>query len=89
MNKEELHFCCRVCWYKNSTKPWWDDNKTPTFDICPCCWVEFWYEDNNFISVILYRNKWINAGCIWFDINLKPNNWDFNIQKLNISDNFK
>lgn len=89
MNKEEFQFYCRVCWYKNIDKPWWDNNKTPTFDICPCCWVEFWYEDNNLSSVISYRNKWINDGCNWFDINLKPINWNLNEQLFNIPDNFK
>lgn len=39
MNQKELQYYCRICWYKNINKPWWDDNKTPTFDICPCCWL--------------------------------------------------
>ena len=88
MNKKELQFYCRICWYKNINKPWWDDDKTPSFDICPCCWVEFWYEDNNLDSLNFYRNNWIKNWCNWFDINLKPNNWNFAIQKLNIPQDY-
>ena len=32
---------CRICGYRLGFEPWGDDEKTPTYEICPCCGVEF------------------------------------------------
>ena len=36
---------CKVCGYKLSFESWGDDGNTPTYEICPCCGVEFGNED--------------------------------------------
>ena len=38
-------FYCRICGYRLGFEPWGDDGKTPTYEICPCCGVEFGNED--------------------------------------------
>ena len=36
---------CRICGYRLGFEPWGDDEKTPNYEICPCCGVEFGNED--------------------------------------------
>jgi len=38
----------------------------PTFNICPCCGVEFGYEDMTIQDTKKYREKWICSGMGWF-----------------------
>lgn len=53
---------CRICGYLDENlMPWGEDEKTPSFEICPCCNVEFGYEDSNNKSIFRYREKWINS----------------------------
>lgn len=53
---------CRICGYSDETfYPWGTDGKTPSFDICPCCNVEFGYEDSQKKGIIRYREKWIKS----------------------------
>lgn len=42
----EVNNFCHVCGYPlGDYNPWGDDGKTPTYDICPCCGVEWGNED--------------------------------------------
>jgi hypothetical protein len=36
---------CPVCAYPDLGGPAYDDTGCPTFEICPCCGVEFGYND--------------------------------------------
>lgn len=56
--------------------PWGEDGNCPTHEICPCCNVEFGYEDYTVESAKQYRRKWINEGANWFELAEKPENWD-------------
>ena len=79
-------FNCDVCGYSRlSQPPWGDDGKTPTYDICPCCGVEFGYEDCTQKSKDSFREKWLNNGAKWFDESKKPQNWDLEEQFRNIT----
>lgn len=42
---------CRICGYRLGFEPWGDDEKTPTYEICPCCGVEFGNEDCTIKSI--------------------------------------
>lgn len=75
---------CRVCGFFIKDKPWGSDGKSPTYDICPCCGVEFGNEDYSIDSIRKYRTHWINAGTAWFDTNQKPDNWNLEEQLDNI-----
>ena len=75
---------CKVCGYKLNYLPWGEDGKTPCFDICPCCGVEFGYEDYTENSLKEYRAKWISDGAHWFDPKLRPQNWSLQEQLSNI-----
>ncbi|MCD8032141.1 MAG: hypothetical protein LUF85_15295 [Bacteroides sp.] len=77
---------CRVCGLFIQDKPWGENGKTPTYEICPCCGVEFGVEDYTKESTKEYREKWIESGCQWFDKKEKPENWNLSLQMENIPD---
>jgi hypothetical protein len=52
----------------------------PTYEICPCCGVEFGNEDYTLNSIRIYRENWIKSGSSWFDPKEKPNNWNLHEQ---------
>lgn len=63
---------CKVCGYIYNNPvfyPWGKDGHTPTFDICPCCGVEFGYEDSTNKGILKYRENWIKSGVEWYDKN--------------------
>ena len=45
MHNDDTIMRCRVCGLLSSDPPWGYDGVSPTFDFCPCCGVEFGYED--------------------------------------------
>jgi hypothetical protein len=45
--------------------PWGPDGRTSTFDICPCCGVEWGYGDSRCSSRLKYRAEWLEAGGRW------------------------
>lgn len=73
-------FRCRVCGYLSGTPPWGDDGKCPTYEICPCCGVEYGYEDSSVIGVKRYREQWVASGGKWQDAKEKPENWSLENQ---------
>ena len=76
---------CPVCGYPlGNYNPWGDDGKTPTFDICPCCGVEWGNEDYTTESRTEYRNKWLADGAKWFEPQKKPVNWNLEKQLKDI-----
>lgn len=80
---------CRICGLYFEAPPWGEDGHSPTFDICPCCGVEFGNEDYTFESAKRYRAKWIDGGASWFMPKKKPSNWDIQEQMLKIPPNWR
>ncbi len=68
---------CRVCGLKLEEPPWGQDGETPLFEICPCCGVEFGYEDSTPLSAKRYREEWLSKGGVWFRPQDKPEGWNF------------
>ena len=48
---------CRVCGYYIDDLPWGKEDNCPTYEICPCCGVEFGNEDCTKESTKQYREK--------------------------------
>ncbi|HEU4607158.1 MAG TPA: hypothetical protein VFS31_03550, partial [Chitinophagaceae bacterium] len=63
---------CRICGLYFDDAPWGDDNNSPTYEICPCCGVEFGDEDYILESIRKYRQRWINQGYNWFMSKRRP-----------------
>jgi hypothetical protein len=71
---------CRVCGLYIDDLPWGEDGICPTYELCPCCNVEFGNEDYTIESTKQYREKWINKGAKWFKPKEKPDNWNLRQQ---------
>jgi len=80
---------CRVCGLFSEDLPWGENGDCPTHEICPCCGVEFGYEDYTVLSTKEYRDLWLLKGAEWFDKSVKPNSWDKEQQFKNIPEEFK
>lgn len=84
MNKHN----CRVCGLYIKDFPWGKDGDCPTYEICPCCGVEFGNEDYTLSSIRIYRKNWISNGGKWFSTKEKPNNWNLENQLQHIPKEF-
>ncbi|WP_211263927.1 hypothetical protein [Streptosporangium amethystogenes] len=54
--------------------------RTPSFEICPCCGVEFGYEDATPQAVSAHRRDWLAAGATWSAPSREPPGWDLERQ---------
>ncbi|MGN6435868.1 MAG: hypothetical protein ACTHMM_05010 [Agriterribacter sp.] len=79
---------CKVCGFYNDAPPWGEDGDSPTFEICPCCGVEFGNEDYTKESTKEYRKKWIDGGTKWFNPRERPEKWNLEEQLKNIQSEF-
>lgn len=59
-------YVCRVCGCVLDAPPWGDDGSTASFDICPCCGVEFGYEATTLAGIGEFRREWLAGGAKWF-----------------------
>lgn len=75
---------CRVCGYFMEDAPWGEDGLTPTYDICPCCGVEFGNEDYTIESTKRYRYKWLSDSIRFYEADVKPKNWSFLDQYMKV-----
>lgn len=83
-SNEDTRNNCRVCGFNQNFEPWGEDGKTPTFDICGCCGVQFGYEDCTVFYVRRFREEWIKNGAEWFSLKEKPKGWSLEEQMKNI-----
>ncbi len=79
VNNEELYFC-RICGFRYYNLPWGENNDNPSREICPCCGVEFGYEDSNLLGIQRYRKKWLETGAKWFEPRERPDDWSLEKQ---------
>jgi len=56
---------CRVCGYFSDDPPWGLDGRCPTYEYCPCCGVEWGYQDSLPASVERFRSEWVQRGGTW------------------------
>ena len=87
MYKPELF--CRICGYYLGFPIWGENGCDPSRDICPCCGVEFGYEDCLKEAVLSYRKNWEIAGRIWFNHKKMPSDWSYEKQSLNIDEKYR
>jgi len=80
-----MKYICTTCGYNElNTPPWGEDGSTPNFEICPCCGVEFGYEDSTEKGKERFLAYWIDNGMNWFVPKLKPCDWSLNEQLKNL-----
>ena len=66
---------CRVCGYDTNSPTWYKPNDA-SFDICPCCSVEFGIQDINLDGARDFRMYWLSKGAEWFSPEYKPEKWN-------------
>ncbi|GAA1677090.1 hypothetical protein GCM10009745_20560 [Kribbella yunnanensis] len=76
----ETYMHCRVCGLLQPDPPWGEDERTPSYEICDCCGVEFGYEDSTPKGVIRARAKWKNSGFQWANPGARPDGWEADVQ---------
>jgi len=80
---------CRICGLELSKAPWGKNEDTPSFDICPCCGVEFGYEDITLSTICNFREQWLIKGAQWFRPKMKPDCWNLKKQLRQISPKYR
>lgn len=58
---------CLVCGFEPGFLPWGVDGRTPTFDCCPCCGVQWGVGDTTTEEIRVYRGAWLRNGARWHD----------------------
>ncbi len=79
-----MYYICPVCGYDRLEEPTYIDGRIPSHDICDCCGCEFGLDDCTERQIEKYRQKWVNEGCRWFVPEMKPENWDIDVQLKNL-----
>ncbi len=79
---------CRVCGLYNEDFPWGEDGKSPNYDYCFCCGVEFGNQDYTLESIRQYRENWLKNGAQWDEPSKKPEKWNLEVQLKQIPKEF-
>lgn len=79
--RADLPWLCFVCGmdfssYPPEEWPWGPDGISSSFDFCPCCGVEFGYEDASLTGVRRHRLRWQERGMPWSEPKQKPPDWN-------------
>ena len=77
---DEASHRCRVCGWLYPEPPWGADGRSPLFEYCPCCGVEFGYQDSNRSGAARYRDQWLAAGAPWSEPSKRPDGWSVELQ---------
>jgi len=80
---------CRVCGLDLPEPPWGVDGRTPSYEYCPCCGVEFGYRDATPFAARNFRRAWLKAGAIWTDADERPCCWDLVSQLSDVPEEFR
>jgi hypothetical protein len=71
---------CRVCGYDDVGEERWTARHVAGYVICPCCGAESGVEDIDLRLVRRHRAARVATNCPWFDPDLRPDIWDFDLQ---------
>lgn len=82
IDQDKISKICVVC-------GWADGTILSIGEICPCCGIEWGYEDFALSNVLKERERWIDSGYKWSIENLKPENWSAEEQLKNIPEEYR
>jgi hypothetical protein len=66
---------CPACGFEGLGEPPWDESGNPSYDICPCCGMQFGYYDSGRREELFYagwRVRWLVEGGRWWSKGTKP-----------------
>jgi hypothetical protein len=84
-----MNYTCIVCGFNELDEPPYYESGNPSDEICPCCGIQFGYDDfdaqDKQVFYEQWRNKWILDGCQWFSKGWNPpENWNAKQQINNL-----
>src|SRR5438874_5329112 len=80
---------CRVCGLLYDDPPWGPDGRTPKFEYCDCCGVEWGYQDATAEGARRFRQQWIEAGAKWSRPDRRPADWNLEAQLRHVPAAFR
>ncbi|MGO4128407.1 hypothetical protein AB4Z01_28705 [Inquilinus sp. YAF38] len=80
-----MSFACPVCGFPGLDEAPRDEHGCASFEICPCCGIEFGYEDA-MTSHSELRARWIAGGKRWWSYKGPPPDWDADTQLTRINE---
>ncbi|MGF6226181.1 hypothetical protein QFZ27_000136 [Inquilinus ginsengisoli] len=80
-----MSFACPVCGFPGLEGAPYDKHGCASFDICPCCGIEFGYDDAT-TSHLELRMRWIAGGKRWWSDRGPPRGWDADRQLAQIGE---
>ena len=88
MRSDELNRC-RVCGLALAEPPWGADGRSPSYEHCPCCGVEFGYSDATQLAAQRSREAWLHNGANWSEPSERPCDWELDAQLENVPADFR
>jgi len=88
MPNNETAFC-RVCGFEPSVPPWGMTGSDPSWEICPCCGVEYGYEDASAEGARRYRRRWLELGAPWSDSTVPDDGLTLDERSARVPDAFR
>ncbi|GAA3320476.1 hypothetical protein [Arthrobacter ramosus] len=86
-----MMYFCPVCGYSGLDEPPYLENEAGSYNICPCCYVEYGFDDGGRhgedlqLWIAEARDAWINQGMRWNSSwTNPPEHWDPLIQLENL-----
>ena len=82
-----MSYTCPVCGWPELSEPPYDEFGSASFEICPCCGVEFGYDDEvKGETHQQARARWIADGMKWWSTSRPaPEGWNASLQLARIS----
>jgi len=65
------------------------EGTTPLYDYCPCCGVEFGYQDATLLGARNFRAKWLAGGAEWASPDERPSGWHLEDQMEHVPSAFQ
>lgn len=88
MRSDEIAYC-RVCGFDPEEFPWGADGTEPSWEICPCCGVEYGYDDATIVGVARYRQSWLDAGAPWADLSTPKDGLDLAERLMRVPERYR
>lgn len=82
IDQKKILNVCVVC-------GWTDGQEKELGGICPCCGIEWGYEDVAFDNVLKERQRWVDSKYEWRNQELKPKEWNLEKQQKNIPKEYR
>lgn len=85
--EERVH--CRICGYQDADDPPYFEDGSGTFAFCPCCGVEWGYQDYAVERAREFRTAWLKQGAPWSEPKARPSEWTLEEQMAHVPEDYR